>query len=200
VECLRIGGLIQPENSNRPVKLPNLLFLHVTDAVNITSPFTANLVETPNLQELEVDIGGPGPYLDYQWHQFLTRKSSIKKLTIPARLVKQVRGAPNVEDLTVRVTKLNDDKWVLELADNDANGSSAYKGSRICPNLRTITIIFEPSSIRPSNSVFNKLFRSRCIPIRQIDDELYTETGYKALEQLVLRFPGAAPKRLQWRL
>jgi hypothetical protein len=101
--------------------------------------------------------------------------------------VKQIHEASNAQDLTVSVGKLVGDKWPLELAAAKIKWSSEGEESRIWPNLRTITILFESSSTPPVYSFFKNLIKSRCVPTRQVNDELYTKTGHKALELLVLR-------------
>jgi hypothetical protein len=89
----------------------------------------------------------------------------------------------------VGVTSSNDNEWLSKLADVEASRTTEREGPRTCPDLRTVTIRFDDLSVPPAYWVFNQLIRCRCIPIREIDDELYTEMGYKVLESLVLRFP-----------
>jgi hypothetical protein len=87
------------------------------------------------------------------------------------------------------VRQSNADKWLLELADAEANGSSEGDKSRVCPNLRTLTVLLGQYTTIREYSFFEKLIRSRYVPTRRIDGELYTEAGYKALKLLVLKFP-----------
>jgi hypothetical protein len=190
VEYLRIKGFVEPDDFDVPLKLRNLLVLQIADEVDLPHPFAADLIETPNLQEVKIDLGSWAPCDDNEWRKFLKQNPGIKKLTIPAKveIVKQIRESLNVRDLGLGVKRSNGNKWLLELAGAEAEGSSEGEGSRICPNLRSITILFQQSSTLPSYSDFDKLIRSRYIPVRRTDDELYTEVGYEALETLVLHF------------
>jgi hypothetical protein len=189
LEYLRIREPIEPDDYSTLVNLPNLLLLRITDEVNCPGPFATDLIKTPNLQEVIVDFTDWHPYDD--WRLFFRQNQAVKALTIPAytRLVKQIRDAPNIQDLTLVLIWSNSIKCLLELADVEARESNEGDRSRICPTLRTLTILFRPSTIPSEYLIVEKLIRSRCVPIRWIDDELYTKTGYKALELLVLKFP-----------
>jgi hypothetical protein len=189
VEYIHIKGSMEPDDSNTLVNLPNLLLLRVTDRHNSPGPFVTDRIKTPNLQEVKIN--------SYCWHAvdewraFFRQNQAIKTLTIPADLhfLRQIREAPNIQDLTMLVRRSNTGTWLLELAKAEANGSSEGDRSRICPHLRTLTILFARYTTPPEYSFFEKLIRSRYVPTRRIDGELYTETGYKALELLVLKFP-----------
>jgi hypothetical protein len=188
VERLHIRGFINPDDSSIQFKLPNLLVLHITNGFGVPFPFATELIKTPNLQEIKVEGSRWEPCNN--WGAFFSQNPGITKLTMPgwADFVKQMHEASNVQDLTVSVERSSDNRWLLELADAKRKRSSEGEEFRICPNLRTIAILFESSSTAPAYSFFKNLMKSRCVPTQQVNNELYTKTGYKALELLVLRF------------
>jgi hypothetical protein len=183
LEYLRIRAPMELDDSNTLVNLPKLLLLRITNEVDNPHPFASGLIRTPNLQEVKVDFDSWHPF--DSWREFFKQNPAVETLTIPA-YIRQIREAPNIQNLTVVLMRSDSIQCLLELADVEAREGD---GSRICPTLRTLTILFRHSTMLPQYLIIEKLIRSRCLPIRRIDDELYTETGYKAIELLVLKFP-----------